>query len=91
MNLDLPLPKGSADLVETCDFLAALAPTEKKHGLEVDKQSAYSVCVSTVGSEGRGPYRSGFSVPHIFVYVAWFGCLMTAAVASMVTVWCGVR
>lgn len=90
LNLDLPLPKGSADLVETCDFLAALAPTEKKHGLEVDKQSAYSVCVSTVGSEGRGPYRSGFSVPHIFVYVAWFGCLMTAAVASMVTVWCGV-
>ena len=86
-----PLPTASAGLVETCDFLAALAPARKKHALEFDKQSTYSVCVSTSASEGRGPYRSGFSLPHIFVYVGWFGCLMTAAVSGLFTIWYGVR
>ena len=88
---DPPLPNASAGLVETCDFLAALAPNRKKTSLEFDKQSTYSVCVSTSSSEGRGPYRSGFSLPHIFVYVGWFGCLLTSAIAALFTIWYGVR
>ena len=91
LGADPTLPNASAGLVETCDFLAALAPSRKKHAVEFDKQSTYSVCVSTSASEGRGPYRSGVSLPHIFVYVAWFGCLTTTAVASLFTIWYGVR
>lgn len=86
---DLPPPKGSAGLVETCDFLAALAPTRKKHDMAFDQQSTYSVYAPM--TEGRGFYRSKLSLPYGFVYVAWFGCAITAAVASMITIWYGLR
>ena len=86
-----PLPNASAALVETCDFLAALAPTDKKHSLEFDKQSTYSVCLSTSTSEGRVPYRAGFALPHICLYVGWFGCMLTAGLAGLFTILYGIR
>ena len=85
-----PLRSSHAGLLETCDFLADISPGRKK-SLEFEKRSTYSVSLSSTASEGRGAYRSRFSLPHVCVYVAWFGCVVTAIVAALFTVWYGVR
>ena len=90
-SADRPLAKNHAALVETCEFLADVSPGKKKNSLEFDKRSMYSVSLSSSASEGSGGYRSRFSLPHVCVYVAWVGCLLTAATAGVFTVWYGVR
>lgn len=90
-SADRPLAKNHAALVETCEFLADVSPGKKKKSLEFEKRSMYSVSLSSSASEGSDGYRSGFSLPHVCVYVAWVGCLLTAATAGVFTVWYGVR
>ena len=87
---DPPLRNSHTGLLQTCDFLADISPGRKK-SLDFEKRSTYSVSMSSSASEGRGAYRSRFSLPHVCVYVAWFGCVMTACIASVFTVWYGVR
>lgn len=89
-STDRPLAKTHAALLETCDFLADVSPGKKK-SLEFEKRSIYSVSLSSSASEGSGGYRSRFSLPHVCVYVAWVGCLLTAGTAGVFTVWYGVR
>ncbi|KAJ7375343.1 detection of nodal flow [Desmophyllum pertusum] len=88
-SADAPLPTSHAGLLETCDFLADIAPSRKK-SMDFEKRSFYSVSLSSNASEGRGVYRSRFSLPHVCVYVAWFGCLLTAGTAGVFTVLYGV-
>lgn len=89
-SADRPLAKSHAALVETCEFLADVSPGKKK-SLEFEKRSIYSVSLSSTASEGSGGYRSRFSLPHVCVYVAWVGCLLTAVTAGVFTVLYGVR
>ena len=89
-SADRPLAKSHAALLETCEFLADVSPGQKK-SLEFEKRSTYSVSLSSSASEGSGGYRSRFSLPHVCVYVAWVGCVLTAVTAGVFTVLFGVR
>ena len=89
-SADRPLAKSHAALFDTCEFLADVSAGNKK-SLEFEKRSTYSVSLSSAASEGSGGYRSRFSLPHVCVYVAWVGCVLTAVTAGVFTVWYGVR